>query len=147
MMGFLVRILGKRRKDAAFGEQQKPRQRAIFRALLASKSGVKEEGNLRLRTGLFETAKGTQASGLAAPDARALHHPRTLEIEEGAGNAGCALHPRSRAQYCGKEAHTSIQVQRRQSGIPCAMAYGLYTLSPVSGLDSHRRLATHRCKA
>jgi hypothetical protein len=39
---------------------------------------------------------------------------------EGAGNAGCALHPRSRVQM-GKGKHTSIQVQRRTSDIPCAM--------------------------
>ena len=49
---------------------------------------------------------------------------------EGAGNAGCALHPRSRVQDCTKKAHTSIQVQRRQSGIPCAMALRLMPCSP-----------------
>src|SRR6185369_9791552 len=30
---------------------------------------------------------------------------------EGAGNAGCTLHPRSRVQYVHRNAHTSIQVQ------------------------------------
>jgi hypothetical protein len=30
-----------------------------------------------------------------------------------------------------KNTHTSIQVQRRHSGIPCAMGYGLYVLSPA----------------
>src|ERR1700730_11592184 len=48
---------------------------------------------------------------------------------EGAGNAGCALHPRSRVQK-GKKTHTSIQVQRRQSDIPCAMALRLISRSP-----------------
>ena len=33
--------------------------------------------------------------------------------QEGAGNAGCALHPRSRVQKCARKTHTSIQVQRR----------------------------------
>jgi hypothetical protein len=33
------------------------------------------------------------------------------------------------------------------TGIPRAMGYGLYALSPVSGLDSHRRLAGHHRKA
>ena len=28
---------------------------------------------------------------------------------EGAGNAGCALHPRSRVRSCAKKLHTSIQ--------------------------------------
>ena len=49
---------------------------------------------------------------------------------EGAGNAGCTLHPRSRVQVAQKNAHTSIQVQRRQSDIPCAMALRLTSYSP-----------------
>jgi hypothetical protein len=49
---------------------------------------------------------------------------------EGAGNAGCALHPRSRVQRVHKETHTSIQVQRRQSGIPCAVVLRLMPRSP-----------------
>ncbi len=47
--------------------------------------------------------------------------------EEGAGNAGCTLHPRSRVQFALRKAHTSIQVQRRQSGIPCANGFTAYT--------------------
>src|SRR6266700_1908091 len=54
----------------------------------------------------------------------------SLESNEGAGNAGCALHPRSRVQICAKKTHTSIQVQRRQSDIPCAMALRLMPCSP-----------------
>src|SRR3984893_2506793 len=49
---------------------------------------------------------------------------------EGAGNAGCLLHPRSRAQKMRKDAHTSIQVQTEQSGIPCAMVLRLIPRSP-----------------
>jgi hypothetical protein len=48
---------------------------------------------------------------------------------EGAGNAGCALHPRSRVQN-GEGTHTSKQVQRRHSDIPCAMALRLISCSP-----------------
>jgi hypothetical protein len=55
---------------------------------------------------------------------------KALPQKEGAGNAGCALHPRSRVQYLCEETHTSIQVQRRQSGIPCAMALRLMARSP-----------------
>ena len=67
---------------------------------------------------------------------------------EGAGNAGCTLHPRSRVQKMHKEAHTSIQVQRRQSDIPCAMVLTVsFVLSSVTGLCCHRRsreaLASH----
>jgi hypothetical protein len=50
--------------------------------------------------------------------------------KEGAGKTGCALHPRSRVQAAHKKAHTSIQVQRRQSGLPCAMALRLMPCSP-----------------
>ena len=39
-------------------------------------------------------------------------------------------YPRSRVQLCTKKAHTSIQVQRRQSGIPCAMVLRLMPCSP-----------------
>ena len=50
--------------------------------------------------------------------------------KEGAGNAGCALHPRSRVRRAQKKVHTSIQVQRKHSGIPCAMALRLMPRSP-----------------
>ena len=49
---------------------------------------------------------------------------------EGAGNAGCTLHPRSRVQCVHRNAHTSIQVQSEHSGIPCAMALRLMPCSP-----------------
>ena len=39
-----------------------------------------------------------------------------------------------------KEAHTSIQVQRRQSDIPCAMVLTVsFVLSSATGLSCHRR--------
>jgi hypothetical protein len=44
---------------------------------------------------------------------------------EGAGKTGCAPHPRSRVQWAAKKTHTSIQVQRKHSGLPCAMALRL----------------------
>ena len=56
-----------------------------------------------------------------------FRRPSTVE---GAGNAGCALHPRSRVQDAQRKTHTSIQVQRRQSGIPCAMVLRLMPCSP-----------------
>ena len=55
---------------------------------------------------------------------------RTLEKQRAQGNAGCTLHPRSRVQVAQENAHTSIQVQRRQSGIPCAMVLRLMPRSP-----------------
>jgi hypothetical protein len=65
---------------------------------------------------------------------------------EGAGNAGCTLHPRSRVQSAQKKAHTSIQVQRRQSGIPCAMALRLMPRSPRRRVPfCHRRQRIRTC--
>src|SRR5882762_8098426 len=55
---------------------------------------------------------------------------KVLPPKEGAGNAGCALHPRSRVQNCAKEPHTSIQVQSEHSGIPRAMVLRLMPRSP-----------------
>jgi len=43
--------------------------------------------------------------------------------------------------------HTSIQVQRRQSGIPCAMVLMVsFALSPVIGLSCHRHFADFSAK-
>ena len=49
---------------------------------------------------------------------------------EGAGKTGCALHPRSHVQKAYKKTHMSIQVQRKQSGLPCAMVLRLISCSP-----------------
>ena len=49
---------------------------------------------------------------------------------EGAGKTGCSLHPRSRVQSTQTKTHTSIQVQRKHSGLPCAMALRLIASSP-----------------
>src|ERR1700722_12587656 len=64
--------------------------------------------------------------------ARAIHLLSRPLQSEGAGKAGCALHPRSRVQTCAKNTHTSIQVQRRQSDFPCAVVLTLiFVLSPA----------------
>src|ERR1700674_4886863 len=57
----------------------------------------------------------TKPRDLAARCARALRRLPPSEKQEGAGKAGCALHPRSRVHRMHKKTHTSIQVQRRQS--------------------------------
>ena len=81
---------------------------------------------------------------------------KRITLDEGAGNAGCLLHPRSRVQKCAKKAHTSIQVQSEQSGIPCAREYrGAKSIAnsmrcgwcvhhcvPMSGATSVQRVRT-----
>ena len=65
----------------------------------------------------------------------------SLSKTEGAGKAGCALHPRSHVQHAHlARTHTSIQVQRRASGLPCAMVLTAYSvLSPATNSSCHRR--------
>jgi hypothetical protein len=72
----------------------------------------------------------TRLRDLAARNARAMLESCPSEKQEGAGKTGCTLHPRSRAHMATRKSHTSIQVQRRQSGLPCAMALRLITRSP-----------------
>jgi len=92
-----------------------------------------------LRSDIRSGSRG-RASALsrrAAPELCVDCHPRS---EEGAGKAGCALHPRSRVQGCTMETHTSIQVQRRHPAFPAQWFLPAYTaLSPVTGLSCHRR--------
>jgi hypothetical protein len=48
-----------------------------------------------------------------------------FENREGAGNAGCTLHPRSRVQCAQKSAHTSIQGSGGNPTFPAQWLYGL----------------------
>jgi hypothetical protein len=52
--------------------------------------------------------KSAHHSTFPRRDASELFISLSLE-NEGAGNAGCALHPRSRVRNCAKKLHTSIQ--------------------------------------
>ena len=53
---------------------------------------------------------------------------------EGAGNAGCALHPRSRVQRVERKSHTSIQGSGGDPTFPAQWLYGLFRALPgVSG--------------
>jgi hypothetical protein len=49
---------------------------------------------------------------------------------EGAGNAGCALHPRSRVPNSAKKAHTSIQGSGGSPTSPAQWLYGLLRALP-----------------
>ncbi len=60
---------------------------------------------------------------------------------EGAGNAGCALHPRSRVQMARVKTHTSIQGSGEHPTFPAQWLYGLSRAHPgVSGSSRLRRL-------
>ena len=79
-------------------------------------------------------------SAFSRRDAPEVLHEPCPSRKEGAGNAGCALHPRSRVQAAQRKTHTSIQVQRRHPASPARWLYGLcralpgdeFVLSPSS---------------
>ena len=66
---------------------------------------------------------------------------RSALRSEGAGNAGRPMRPiAARAMSLGRSAHALVRSHRKTPGIPHAMVYGLYVISPVTGLSCHRRL-------
>jgi hypothetical protein len=76
---------------------------------------------------------------LAAQCVRGLRRRCPSKEKEGAGNAGCTLHPRSHVPNCAKETHMSIQVQSealRHSLRNGFTAYG--ALSPATNSSCHR---------
>src|SRR5829696_6886334 len=74
--------------------------------------------------------------------------PELLQIrcpppeEEGAGNAGCTLHPRSRVPRIAHLAHTSIQVSGNTPASPAQWLYGLLRALPGERI----RLVTVACE-
>src|SRR3989442_5707621 len=61
---------------------------------------------------------------------RPFAHSDRFPGHKGAGKTGCALHPWSRVPNAQTKTHTSIQVQRKHSGLPCAVALRLTSCSP-----------------
>jgi hypothetical protein len=60
---------------------------------------------------------------------------------EGAGKAGRRLRPQHRVQWVDKNAHGFDRYSRDIPAFPAQWCYGLYVLSPVSGVCCHRRCA------
>ena len=59
-------------------------------------------------------------------------------LPEGAGKAGRRLRPHRRVQWVVKNAHGFDRYSRDIPAFPAQRLYGLYVLSPVSGLYCHR---------
>jgi hypothetical protein len=59
-----------------------------------------------------------------------FHQPCRPQIKRAQGMPGAGWHPRSRVQCARGSAHTSIQVQPEQPGIPCAVGLRLIPRSP-----------------
>jgi len=81
------------------------------------------------------TAEGTQVRILAAPGVRAFATNRPHRIERAQGRPGARMHPWS---ACRKKHAAEPQVQADQPAFPAQWFYGLYVISPVTGLSCHR---------
>jgi hypothetical protein len=69
------------------------------------------------------------------PQSRGAMRPRFEKIvrpkkSEGAGNAGCLLHPRSRVQKCAKKRTRAYRYSRSSPAFPAQWFYGLYRALP-----------------
>jgi hypothetical protein len=83
---------------------------------------------------------------LAARCARALRYFPPSHLVEGAGKAGCALHPRSRVQRCAKKRTRAYRSSGGDPAFPAQWFTTYFVLSPVNGLCCHRRLAARAAK-
>jgi uncharacterized protein (DUF3084 family) len=63
-----------------------------------------------------------------SPELCIIRYPRR---NEGAGKTGWPLHPGPPRKRCLRE-RDDHRYRRRHSGLPCAVVYGLYALSPVN---------------
>jgi len=102
----------------------------IFGVLLASKSGAKEGGPMVTCLSpapVFRPAR-TCARSLAAPSVPELCERPALSTKRAQGMPGEGLTHGPRAVKKHGEGTTG---SAKSSGIPCAMGYGLYALSPV----------------
>jgi len=73
---------------------------------------------------------GEHDSAFSRREAPEVIHPRCPPKKRAQGMPGAGWHPRSRVQCARESAHTSIQVQPEQPGIPCAMVLRLIPRSP-----------------
>ncbi len=79
----------------------------------------------------------------AARCARGLRHLSPSWKVEGAGKAGCALHPRSRVQNAYKKRTRAYRFSGGKPAFPAQWFTAYFALSPVTGLFCHRRRRNH----
>ena len=72
--------------------------------------------------------------------ARVVATNMPLGESEGAGKAGCAMHPQPRVRMIIKHTSQSPQVHRNIPAFPAQWFTAYTALSPVIGLVCHRRL-------
>jgi hypothetical protein len=85
-------------------------------------------------------------------DAMRPSFAKALPQKEGAGNAGCTLHPRSRVQNCAKKRTRAYRFSGGNPAFPAQWLYGLcralpgdeFVLSPSSADERHVRTRSGR---
>src|SRR5437763_10748700 len=90
-----------------------------------------------LRSARDTTSHTSAFSRHVSPELSQIRCPSSKE--EGAGNAGCALHPRSRVPKLCIWAHTSIQGSGNTPTSPAQWLYGLLRALPGERACCHRR--------
>jgi hypothetical protein len=108
----------------------------LFRIKLVIASAAKQSilprtigDNGLLRSARNDVACTEYNSAISRRDAPEVFKNQSRRNKEGAGNAGCALHPRSRVQKS-VEAHTSIQGSGEHPTFPAQWFYGLCRALP-----------------
>src|SRR5712691_4745930 len=91
------------------------------------------------------TARGC-ASAFSRRDAPELCVDCRPLKEEGAGKAGCTLHPRSRVQTCTKKRTRAYRFSGGNPAFPAQWFTAYNALSPVNGLSCHRHFADTSAK-
>ena len=90
---------------------------------------------------IFQTTSGYESAFSRHDVARGLHPFRPSLEKEGAGKAGCALHPRSRVQIAQKKRTRAYRSSGDIPAFPARWFTAYFELSPVTGLFCHRRFA------
>ena len=117
--------------------QLRPGESSRSEGCRAEAQRAKAGGAAQISDLIFQTATTICVCHLAARCARVMQEIRPRK-SEGAGNAGCPMHPQP---VCIGSKHTVVTTGTPESpGIPCAMVLTAYTvLSPATNSSCHRR--------
>ena len=122
--GLALGLLASRGQSHAGAKRRRSSSRRSWFELVVSREA---EGRTARKTSRFAfKTSHTTLSRRVSPEVCWNFRPSK---SEGAGNAGCALHPRSHVQ-CVQEMRTRAYRSAEASDIPCAMALRLITCSP-----------------
>jgi hypothetical protein len=94
---------------------------------------------VRVPIQLSNSPRGARPHCRDADCARALRDVRPPVRKRAQGRPGARCTRGLVRRRVKRKAHTSIQVQRKHSGLPCAVVYGLLRALPGDRLSCHRR--------